>query len=151
MSKYVIVSMLEPEFPQEFQSSDWPLHVTLLRPFETEVGAVKLIELLKKISDTHQELSTTGKSKEMFGEKEDVAVTELICTPELQKLHDDIKTAFIDDITFIAHQYPTFRPHMTEQNGKSINVGEVIALKNLSLIAINAQLRTVLSAIALAR
>ncbi|MEO6536224.1 MAG: 2'-5' RNA ligase family protein [Candidatus Paceibacterota bacterium] len=145
MGKYVIVCILEAEFPQEFQYVDWPSHTTLLRPFTTDTSSQKLAETLQSICEQHHALTTEGKSRELFGPASDVPVIELVNTPELQKLHDDIRTAYIQEIEFTAPQYPDFRPHVTENNGKGVEVGESVKISSLSLVELTLESHNVLN------
>lgn len=145
MTQYVIISILEPDFPLVFQKADYPLHVTLLRSFETDVPNHTLADTLHSICKQHRALSSQGKSIELFGSNSDRPVTELVNTPELQKLHDDIRSAYIDEIEFTTFEYPNFRPHVTRNNGKSIQVGEKVLIKTVSLIELASENRKVLA------
>ncbi len=139
MEKYVIVSMIETNFPEEFQSVNWPLHVTLLRPFVTSATVDNLSEILQTVSSTQPIIVTEGKSKELFGVERTVAVTELINTPALQHFHEAIKSAFINLIEFTSTEYPSFRPHVTEHHGKGVQVGELVQMSSVSLVTLNTQ------------
>lgn len=144
MSKYVIVSFVEPEFPQTFSHADWPLHVTVLRPFSTNLSDDELVEKLQDVCARHSPITTEAKSKELFGPENDVSVTELVNTSELQTLHEEISRIFGSDIEFTAPPYPNYRPHVTDNNGKSIQVGDTVSLTTISLVALGQDDRTVL-------
>ncbi len=136
MNQFVIVSFLEQDVPASFRKSEWPLHVTILRPFTTEASADDIFGSLKKVGAQTKSIRTVGKSKELFGEHLDVPVVELTLTPELQALRLRIKTKLETQIEFSAPSFDTFRPHVTDAVSLALAVGDEVFIKAVSLVEI---------------
>jgi hypothetical protein len=149
MEKYVIVSILTPQPPASFIQSEWPLHVTLLRPFSTELPPEIVVSKFTVACKDQKIIATKGKSKELFGPDNDVPVTELELTTELQLLHTALKTDFEGEIEFTSAQYPDFRAHVTKNLGRQIGVGELVELKTVSLVKLEAPYRTIIETLEL--
>jgi len=135
MNEYVVVSFIKQ--PQEnFQRSEWPLHVTILGTFQTNISSKEIVlQMTKACLDTHTFI-LTGKSKEMFGYNNDIPVTELNKTSALVKLHSKLLTAFLSNATL---KSPTFggdgyRPHVTDQNTGNIEPNQEITVRSVSLV-----------------
>lgn len=140
MSRYVIVSFVEDEYPKTFIQSEWPLHVTLVSPFSSTAPTQRLIDILKEVCLLHEKVVTEGKSRELFGPDATISVTELVNTPALQALRDDLREAYRDLIEFTGPQYPSYRPHVTDSE-RSVVVGEKISVRALSLVQIDREER----------
>ncbi|MCB9820833.1 2'-5' RNA ligase family protein [Candidatus Nomurabacteria bacterium] len=150
MSRYVIVSFLEKAtLGITFSKSEWLLHLTILRPFFSDNEDGYLIGILKDSLLEKQKVTSTGKVKEMFGPNKDVAVTELEHNTRIQDLHDSIESAFKPFIRFESEQYPTYRPHVTNQGSRGIVVGEEVVINSVSLVKIDNDSRQVLATVAL--
>ena len=143
MSPYLIVSFLKRNHPSVFQKSDWPLHVTIVRPFSSSKAPEEIIKSLTTLCAKTSQLKTIGKSREMFGPENDIHVTELEKTPELQALHEKAIKA-IEPIEFTSFEYPNFRPHITDQGNGSFVVDQEVILTSLSLVKISGHEREVL-------
>ena len=118
-----------------FSSSDFPVHVTIVRPFLSGIDEKEIIKKMKITSSKNKPMKTSGKSKEMFGPQNNVFVTELENTPEIQKLHNDSLDDLGDSINFELPQYNSnFRPHVTDQKTGKISVGEEIFINSISLL-----------------
>src|SRR6185503_14423306 len=126
MNHFVIVAFVKKDFPQSFAQTDWPLHVTIVRPFFSEKNAEEFSKVLKEICSNFKSIQTEGKSLEMFGEKNDAAVTELQNVPELQALHDRVMGGCGEWMEFKTRQFDTYRPHVTDQKENKIEVGEKV-------------------------
>lgn len=148
MNKYVIASFLEKAHPGiVFSKTEWPLHMTILRPFFSDSEGSQLIEILQNSLEGKQTISLFGRTKEMFGPNRDIEVTELGHTTEIQNLHDSIMDAFQPFICFESEQYPHYRPHVTKRGGREVPIGEEIVIDSVSLVKIENDSRRVLAAI----
>lgn len=143
MSSYLVVSFLEKNPPSVFQKSHWPLHATIVRPFSSSKTAEEIIDALKILSKQTNQLRTVGKSREMFGPENDISVTELEKTPELQIFHEKTLEA-IGPINFTSFEYPDFRPHVSDHAAGTIAPGEEVIFHSLSLVEVFTEERKIL-------
>lgn len=147
MNKYVIVSFLQRDFPLKFLKLDWPLHITIVRPFSSSKSGEEFIRTLTAICSQIKPIYVFGKSREMFGPNNDLPVTELEDTPELQSLHDQIMNVSGVWMEFRTPQYETYRPHVTDQVNGRISAGEEVIINSISLVELGSDERQVLSTI----
>jgi 2'-5' RNA ligase len=135
MNKYIIVSFLEDvSSGMKFQKSEWPLHLTIIPPFFFNKEEKQLINLLNSSFTNKKPITLIGESKEMFGPEREVEVTVLKNTEAIQELHNDIQERLRNWIIFKSKQYPDYRPHVSGQGEKEINVGKKIIINNVSLV-----------------
>ena len=140
MSKFVVVSFLQDP-PAAFQASDWPLHVTIIRPFVTDTSLSELTSAIERISADSQKSDVVGKGKEVFG-PEKRSVTELELSPQLQELHEDAMREFGSYVIPESHVF-SFRPHVTDQVSGTLDVDEGATLSSLSLVEMDGEERRV--------
>ncbi len=62
MQKFVIVSFISEPPADEFTSTDWPLHMTIVRPFQTDLLESVVIETLRPFYEQTVRIKVTGKS-----------------------------------------------------------------------------------------
>jgi 2'-5' RNA ligase len=146
MNKYIIVSFLEGiPAGTVFAESKWPLHVTLMYSFFSSRDQGDLIDRLKQTLSVVKEFNLVGKSVEFFGPDLDREVTELELNSELGSLNKQLKESFkefMEEPT--VDKYPIYRPHVTKNEGKGIDPGEVVNIKTVSLILVAEDTRHVL-------
>jgi len=121
-------------FPGSFPASDWPLHVTIVPPFETELDAEGVAALIPRVSP----IPVTGSSRERFGAHRTVPVTVLRESLPLRALH----TAAVDALEAAGatirdsrHLRDGFRAHATDQRTGRLHPGEHALLTELSVVA----------------
>lgn len=148
-NEYVVVSFLQSEMPSTFRQADWPLHVTIARPFFTPKAVSELLQALKTVASKNKVLRTIGKAKQMFGPNKDVAVVELECTEALQSLHKQVKEVLGPDAMISGPEFKEYRPHVTNQKAAGISVGEEVMIRSISLVAMTTDERKVLGTIEL--
>jgi 2'-5' RNA ligase len=134
MRNYVIVCFLSKNPPHEFPNSEWPMHVTILRPFTSEHSPDDFVRVLVPICARTQILTLAAKSEELFGPNRDVEVTELTLTEELKLFQNQILEACAPWTTFKGPSFPEFRPHVTAQKEGRITIGNTVVLDSLSLV-----------------
>lgn len=134
MRNYVIVCFLSRNPPLEFPSKEWPLHVTILRPFTSTCSPEEFGRMLEPICAQTPALTLTAKAEELFGPDNDVQVTELELTSELEMFQCQVLEACESRITFKLPAFPNFRPHLTVQQEGRVNVGDTVVLNSLSLV-----------------
>lgn len=117
-----------------FPAGDWPLHVTVVPPFETELEADAVAALLPRVPP----IPVVGAARERFGAHRTVPVTVLRDSAPLAALH----TAAIDALEAAGarirdahHLRDGYRPHATDQRTARLHPGEHALLTELSLVA----------------
>lgn len=143
MTKYVIVSFLEKNPSATFSSSDWPLHVTIVRPFSSSKNPDYFLDILKTHCLNRKKIILSGKSREMFGHDKSIPVTELEKTAEIEDLYRKLMLSLEGNIEFSKPHFDDFRPHVTDHNRK-LGVGDKIALGSLSVVEMDGEKRIVL-------
>ncbi|MGN7798066.1 2'-5' RNA ligase family protein [Leifsonia sp. 22587] len=121
-------------FPDRFPAADWPLHVTIVPPFETELSAEGVAALLPSVPP----IPVTGGARERFGAHRTVPVTVLRASPALHALH----TASVDALEAADvvlrdqhHLRDGYRPHVTDQRSGRLHPGEHALLTALCVVA----------------
>jgi hypothetical protein len=114
VNKYIIVSSVKDNLPEEFLNPDWPLRVTIIQPFFSRDK--------KKIFDAIEKIMTFGKSREMFRPRKNISVTTIDPTPALLALHEKIFNACGNLLEFRAPPHKRYHPHVTDQEDEMIQV-----------------------------
>lgn len=144
MKIYVVVSILEENFPQHFLYEDWPLHVTLIKNFSSREDLSNLLSILSDVSFDQKVVTVSGKCRENFGINKDVCVTELESTNEFESLLTDLQAGFKDLIEPFGPQYESYRPHVADRHYKKIDIGEIVRIDSISLVELIGNERQVL-------
>jgi hypothetical protein len=151
MREYVIASIKNPPNQQFFKRHNWPLHLTLLGNFYSNID----LNLLKRLfSDSSRELRNIKvkcKSKQMFGPSKDIPVMELVKTEELNNIHHGLYEALKTEITlerpYINLKY--YRPHVTDQADDKMHINDVFNLDSISLVELKDETAVILATIKL--
>ena len=121
-------------FPERFPAADWPLHVTIVPPFETELSAESVADLLPQVPP----IPVAGAARERFGAHRTVPVTVLHDSAVLADLHrvtvDALESAGAA-IRDQRHLRDGFRPHVTDQRTGRLHPGEHALLTEVSVVA----------------
>jgi 2'-5' RNA ligase len=149
MKIYVVVSILEDNFPHHFLYENWPLHVTLVNNFSSEADPANLLRLLRDACINQNVITVSGKSMEKFGVNKDVSVTVLESTSEFETLRTNLLTALKDLTKPFGHQYESYRPHVADRHYRKIAIGEQVKIESISLVELIGNERQVISTIPL--
>lgn len=135
MARYVVVLPLEPLAPGDvFTVAEWPLHVTLVEPFQTDLPTAALAEILRRVAGRSQVIHASGGDEAMFGRRRDVPVTLVRDGGELGALRDEALAALGDAGVGLGRARPDFRPHVTRKHGRRLRPGEPIVLDTSALV-----------------
>jgi 2'-5' RNA ligase len=137
MARFVVVLPLVPlAAGDEFTVADWPLHVTLVEPFQTRLGAediARLVGDVDGIAHGSQVIHAAAGEEDMFGRRRDVPVTLVRDGGELAALRartiDALAAAGVD-----VRSRLDFRPHVTRKHHGRLRPGERVRLDTVALI-----------------
>lgn len=120
-----------------FAVADWPLHITVLPPFETAFSADEVAAAIAEVASTHPALTAWAGADALFGRKHNIPVT-LICEhPGLTQLHRRLVDAlrpFAARPEEPAFTGPGFRAHITVKGASRVGEGDEIRLTQLALV-----------------
>lgn len=138
MSRLVVVLPLTPLSPGEsFLVPDWPPHITVLPPFNTDAPAADIASVLATATAGQAALTVTAGRDELFGRREDIPVTVMIENEALTALHRRLVDAvqpFAASPDEPAFTGPGFRAHVTVKRGGRVHEGDVLSLTQLALV-----------------
>jgi 2'-5' RNA ligase len=135
--KYVIVHFIDKTgLPDEFSSSQWPLHVTLLANFTTE-SVSELEQKLAAYAKETEPFTITADGEALFGPSKNVAVSLIQPNQHIVAMHKALASiasslgAVYDEPAFMHDGY---RPHATKQASARLSDGQVVLLSDFTLV-----------------
>ena len=142
MSRLVVVLPLTPlRTGDSFPVSAWPLHITVLPPFQTDAAASEIARIIAGVvAETaigRTALTAVAGADALFGRREDVPVTLVEDDPHLTELHGALVAAvrpFASTPDEPAFTGPGFRAHITIKNGTRVHAGQRLALRQIALV-----------------
>ncbi len=137
MARFVVVLPLVPlAAGDEFTVADWPLHVTLVEPFLTELNATEVATAVARVAETTAPVHARAGEEAMFGRRRDVPVTLVRDGGELAVLRartlDALRDVGIDLDRIRARN--DFRPHVTRKQHGHLAPGSPVALDSLAIV-----------------
>lgn len=136
--KYTIVQLLEPmNEGDEYDPSDWPLHVTLADIFAVDCDINDLFVQLTDLLSNRKPVTGVAAHDEHFGPRKQTRVTILDMSEELIALHYDIIALLKrNGATFNTPQYieAGFRAHATVRPQARLRQGGVVHFHALTVI-----------------
>lgn len=135
MARFVVVLPLVPlEAGDEFTVAEWPLHVTLVEPFSTELPAATVAGALARVAAGATMIHAAAGADAMFGRRRDVPVTLVREGGELSALRERALAALGMVGVDLGRPRPDFRPHVTHKDHGRLRFGDRVALECLALI-----------------
>jgi 2'-5' RNA ligase len=138
MTRLVIVLPLSPlHTGDSFAVKDWPLHITVLAPFQTDVSPSEIADVIAAAASAQTALTVIAGREEMFGRREDVPVTVIVENQALTILHrtlvDAVRpfAAAPDEPAFTG---PDFRAHVTTKHHGRVHEGDRLSLTQIALV-----------------
>ena len=137
MPRFVVVLPLTPlAAGDEFTVADWPLHVTLVEPFLTELDASDVAGAMDSVAQTTAPVHARAGEEAMFGRRRDVPVTLVRDGGELAALRartlDALRDAGVDLDRIRARN--DFRPHVTRKQHGHLAPGARVVLDSLAIV-----------------
>ncbi|MGO4535299.1 2'-5' RNA ligase family protein [Leifsonia sp. 2MCAF36] len=138
MSTFALIFPLSQiEDGTAFPVSQWPLHATIVPPFETPAGPTAIANTLRPIAKTIEPFAISGHHREQFGERRDISVTTLLPVDRLQTLHrllsDAVTTLGAAPLEPQYHHHG-FAAHITDNETDSFSIGEHHQIDQLTLV-----------------
>jgi 2'-5' RNA ligase len=135
MARFVIVLPLVPlAAGDEFTVADWPLHVTLVEPFQADPTAVDVAAVLGQVVSDATPIRAGAGDDAMFGRRRDVPVTLVRDSGQLAALRARTLDALRDAGVDISLTRDDFRPHVTRKRHARLRLGERVDLDTIALI-----------------
>lgn len=138
MPNLVVVLPLEPlQVGESFAVKSWPLHITVLPPFTTDVASSEVADVIAAATSGQTALTAIAGHDEMFGRRRDVPVTVIEENAALTRLH----RALVDAVGPLAATPDEraftgkgFRPHVTIKGHRRVHEGDALALTQIALV-----------------
>jgi 2'-5' RNA ligase len=135
MARFVVVLPLVPLIAgDEFTVADWPLHVTLVEPFQTDLPSSAVAEAVGRVAAEAAVVRASGGDEAMFGRRRDVPVTLVDDAGTLEPLRERALAALGSAGVHLARVRPDFRPHVTRKHGRLLRPGEPVVLDTVALV-----------------
>jgi hypothetical protein len=135
MGRFAVVLPLEPLAAGDaFPVSAWPLHVTVVEPFETRHDADWVAELMAPVLHGRRAIEADAYDRAMFGPRRDVAVTLIRDGGPLGAMRVRLLGALRDADVDVARARVDYRPHVTDAASGSIAPGSAVRLSQVALV-----------------
>ena len=138
MPRLVVVLPLTPlETGASFAVESWPLHITVLAPFETDAAPAEIARVSAAALAGFVAVTVVAGQDELFGRHHDIAVTLIDENAALTRLHDLLVAALRplrSSPTEPAFTGPNFRAHVTVKSQGRVHVGDEITLTQLAVV-----------------
>jgi len=135
MARFVVVLPLVPlAAGDEFTVADWPLHVTLVEPFQADEAAVDVAVVVARVVSDATPIRAGAGAEAMFGHRRDVPVTLVRDGGQLAALRARTLDALRDAGVDISLTRDDFRPHVTRKRHAHLRMGERVDLDTVALI-----------------
>lgn len=135
MARYVVVLPLAPlAGGDEFTVADWPLHVTVVEPFESDAPPADLLAALAPIALATHEIRSTAGEDAMFGRNRDVPVSLIRDGGELRMLREHALAALAPHGLDLGRVRQDFRPHVSAKRHGRLRAGDRVRFDRLALI-----------------
>ncbi|MDJ0348161.1 2'-5' RNA ligase family protein [Cryobacterium sp. PH29-G1] len=138
MPRLVVVMPLTPlQTGASFFVDQWPLHVTVLAPFETDAAPAEIARVTATALGGFAAVTVVAGQDELFGRRHDIPVTLLDQSPALTLVHDQLILALRPLATawnapaFSARE---FRAHVTVKLQGRVHAGDVLSLAQIALV-----------------
>jgi 2'-5' RNA ligase len=136
MARFVVVLTLEPlVVNDEFTVAQWPLHVTLVEPFETDVEVETLNAALAPVAAGARPIAVDVGKDAMFGPRRDILVSLVLDAGQaLAGLRTDAAAALRERAVDLGHIREDYRPHVTAKQHGRVRQGDRLRLDTLTLV-----------------
>ncbi|BDZ53830.1 2'-5' RNA ligase family protein [Agromyces marinus] len=135
MGRFAVVLPLTPlGVGEAFPVSRWPLHVTVVEPFETGHDAAWVADVVGGQLRGREPVEVVASGRAMFGRRHDVPVTLLRDRGPLGAMRTRLLHALRMADVDVARARPDFRPHVTDGVHGAVRPGRGIRLTQVALV-----------------
>jgi 2'-5' RNA ligase len=138
MPRLVVVVPLRPlQTGASFAVEQWPLHITVLAPFQTDAAPAEIAGVAAAALVGFDALTVLAGHDELFGRRHDIPVTLIDDNTELTRLHDRLVEALrplATDPLESAFAGSNFRAHVTVKLQGRVRVGDELRLTQVALV-----------------
>ncbi|MCD5347854.1 2'-5' RNA ligase family protein [Agromyces sp. H3Y2-19a] len=137
MARFVVVLPLSPlTVGDEFTVAQWPLHVTLVEPFETELDADVLGTALAAVAGSPgaRAITVAVGDDAMFGPRRDILVSLVRDGGAIAALRAAAISALRGLGIDLVRMRQDFRPHVTAKRHGRVDRGDRLQLGSLALV-----------------
>lgn len=135
MGRFAVVLPLEPLAAGEgFRVAAWPLHVTVVEPFETHHDRAWVADLIGSVLHGRRAIDAVAFDRAMFGPKRDVPVTLVRDGGPLGAMRTRLLRALREADVDVARARLDYRPHVTDGLNGSIAPGRAIRFTQAALV-----------------
>lgn len=135
--KFVIVCFLGNSIPLRFNSSEWPLHMTLVPPFIYDSRMDTLVLSLQEYAQVSLRFKVTVTARDLFGYDKNIPVSLISPINELRELHQGL----ISMLESLGARYKpnlfsadSYNFHVTDQGDQKVLPGATVPISSFSLI-----------------
>ena len=136
MARFVVVLPLTPLVVGDtFTVAQWPLHLTLVEPFETAVESDELNSALAPVAAGAAPIPTVVGEDAMFGPRRNILVS-LVHDDDgaLLALRQASMAALRERGVDLGHTRSDYRPHVTAKQHGRVHEGDRLVLDSLALV-----------------
>lgn len=118
----------------EFTVAEWPLHLTVVEPFESRASPAELVAALDPVALASRAIETTAGADAMFGRNGDVPVSLITDGGEIRMLRERALAALAPLGLDLGRVRLDFRPHVSEKRHGRLHTGDRVTFDRLALI-----------------
>lgn len=136
MARFVLVLPLHPLVVDgAFTVAQWPLHLTLVEPFETDVEVDALNAALAPVAAGARPIPAEVGEDAMFGPRKNILVS-LVRTDgdALPALRAAAMAALRERAVDLGHTRTDYRPHVTAKQHGRVHEGDRLVLDSVALV-----------------
>lgn len=136
MARFVLVLPLEPLVVDDtFTVGRWPLHVTLVEPFETDVEIDAMAAELAPVAASGRPIPADVGKDAMFGPRRNILVSLVHDDGEtLLALRAAAMAALRARAVDLGHTRTDYRPHVTAKQHGRVREGDRLTLDTMALV-----------------
>ncbi|WP_448003753.1 2'-5' RNA ligase family protein [Agromyces bauzanensis] len=136
MARFVLVLPLEPLVVNDtFTVAQWPLHLTLVEPFETDVEVDALNAALTSVAAGAKPIPADVVEDAMFGPRKNILVSLVRDDGDaLPALRAVAMAALRERAVDLGHSRTDYRPHITAKQHGRVREGDRLVLDSLALV-----------------
>lgn len=115
--------------------ADWPLHVTVVSWFRTNIPVQQLEQMLTLNLEATQPFTATVGDDAQFGTKKNILVSLVEEPTPLGEVEQLARLALeSSNVAIVAQKFPQYRPHVTVQRSARLQPGDNFFVDRLNIV-----------------